>query len=143
MFLIQCPYKRRISQHPQSFGHCIDMFESVLVLYPLIHHYGSLVNVNAIFVTCKCSCSSSSCHQHPLRSPMSIMLETWLLFRQAISVEAAFSWTKSLNHNPNVLPFSLQGKCSQHVNVLRKRNLIQTTLSVNLSKRIREEYPDN
>ncbi len=60
-------------------------------LHPLLHHSGLFFNVQAIFVSCKrlCPCSSSSCHQRPSRL-MSIMLETWLLFRQAISAEAAF-----------------------------------------------------
>lgn len=69
---------------------------------------------------CSCPCSSSSCHQHPSRHPMSIMLETWLLFRQAISVEAAFSWAKPLNHNLSVPPLSLQGKCSTYQSLKEK-----------------------
>lgn len=73
-------------------------------------HYGLFFNVQAIFESCKCSCPCSF-SSRPQRHPMSIMLETWLLFRQAISVEAAFSWAKPLNHSLRVPPLSLQGKC--------------------------------
>lgn len=95
-FSARLPLRTRITLHPVSFSHTIHMFWLRHLWHPFLHHYGLFVGLQAIFVSCNCSFpySSLSCHQCPSRHPVSIMLETWMLFRHAISVEAALNRAK-------------------------------------------------
>lgn len=110
----------------------------------------SLSSASPLWLACHCLCCFCDVQvfmfilklpSTPPRSSVSIMLETWLLFRQALSVEAALSWANSLNHNLSVLPFSLQGKCSQHVSVFKKKGKSCIDNIVNQSAPLK--YPDN
>lgn len=84
---------------------------------------------------CLCVCSTSVhiytqvAIQHPQGVSTSATLETWLLFRQEISVDAE---AKPVNHSLCLLPSSPTGGCSQHISTFRKTISYKT--AVNLSK---------
>lgn len=92
---------------PQSLSQGIDI-GSVLVLHPLLYSSDSLVSFSPLLLS-----HVTLQQQHPPRS--SPCLSRWrcgCLLRQANSAEAAFSWTKPMDHDSSVSPFCLQGNQS-------------------------------
>lgn len=114
----------------------LDKKQSAPTLWPLYWYVwisiSSLSSVSPLWLTCHCLCCFWDVRvfmfilkllSTPPRSSVSIMLETWLLFRQALSVEAAFSWANSLNHNVSVLLF-LYRENVHNMSVSSKRQIL-------------------
>lgn len=99
-------------------GTVLNQFSSASLTFNMMDHQSVVLLILFVFVCC------TSVHiytqvaiQHPQGVSTSPTLETWLLFRQDISVDAE---AKPVNHSLRVLPSSPTGGCSQHNSTFRK-----------------------
>lgn len=137
------PPRTRITQHPEGFSHTIDnMFGSKVCVLS----FGITVcfSMFELFL-CYASVHIPVHPQAAINAPQGILC--LLCWRHGCFSDKQSQW-KLLFPGPNhwttasVFYHCLYREHLQHINVFRKRHVVQTTSSVNLSNRMTEEWID-